>query len=100
VNTVKVVAVTIGVVLALSAVVVGLACVRIAALTDRQDAMSPERQWQEDDDAESFDNACTWCGGEGYDECDDPIQCCTPGCDGEWCMCKACDGRGYDQVVW
>jgi hypothetical protein len=37
VNTVKVVAITIGVVVVLSAIVVGLACVRIAALTDRRD---------------------------------------------------------------
>jgi hypothetical protein len=37
VNTVKVVAITVGVVFLLSAIVVGLACVRIAALTDRQE---------------------------------------------------------------
>jgi hypothetical protein len=37
VNTVKVVVITVGVVFLLSAIVVGLACVRIAALTDRQE---------------------------------------------------------------
>lgn len=43
---------------------------------------------------------CTWCGGEGIDECDDPIQCLEPDCDGDMCRCTACDGRGVDQVVW
>lgn len=46
------------------------------------------------------DNTCTWCGGDGWVECDDPIQCCDPDCDGQTCRCKACDGRGFDQVVW
>jgi hypothetical protein len=36
-NALKVVAITIGVVFLLSAIVAGLACVRIAALTDRQE---------------------------------------------------------------
>lgn len=43
---------------------------------------------------------CSWCGGDGWGECDDPIQCCDPRCDGELCPCSACDGRGYDQAVW
>lgn len=43
---------------------------------------------------------CTWCGGEGITECDDPIQCMDPDCNGEWCHCTACDGRGHSQVVW
>ena len=43
---------------------------------------------------------CSWCGGDGWGECDDPIQCCDPRCDGELCPCSACDGRGYDQTVW
>lgn len=43
---------------------------------------------------------CTWCGGEGIDECDDPIQCMDPACNGEMCTCTACDGRGHSQVIW
>lgn len=52
--------------------------------------------------AEDFDSIrdCTWCGGEGFTECVDPIQCLDPGCNGEYCRCTACAGRGYDQVVW
>lgn len=29
------------------------------------------------------DTECTFCGGAGVDECDDPIQCGDPDCDGE-----------------
>lgn len=43
---------------------------------------------------------CTWCGGEGIDECDDPIQCMDPACNGEMCTCRGCDGRGHSQVIW
>lgn len=43
---------------------------------------------------------CTWCGGEGVDECDDPMQCMDPACTGEMCTCTACDGRGYNQRIW
>lgn len=60
-------------------------------------------EWPEGDEMDSHDNECnecTWCGGEGLSECDDPIQCCTPGCTGDYCECKACDGRGYDQEIW
>lgn len=42
---------------------------------------------------------CTFCGGEGWSECDDPIQC-TRRHEGDFCECSACDGRGYDQTVW
>ena len=43
---------------------------------------------------------CSWCGGDGWGECDDPIQCLDPRCNGELCPCSACYGRGYDQEVW
>lgn len=52
--------------------------------------------YDEDDEYEP----CTWCGGDGFAECDDPIQCTTPGCDEAYCQCRGCNGRGYDQVVW
>ena len=50
------------------------------------------------DDSPYFD--CTFCGGVGSSECYDPIQCLDPACDGRWCPCSACDGRGHSQVVW
>lgn len=45
---------------------------------------------------------CTHCGGEGVTECDDPIQCLNPACNGEFCTCGACGGSGLakDQRVW
>jgi hypothetical protein len=60
------------------------------------------------DDDEPFDfdydddPGCSWCGGDGFDECYDPIQCCDPECDGEIGPCRACNGSGMskDQVVW
>lgn len=51
-------------------------------------------------DADDERISCTWCGGEGVAECDDPIQCCDSDCDGEIGPCKSCDGRGYDQWIW
>lgn len=39
-------------------------------------------------------DVCTFCGGDGYTDCDDPIQCLDPTCDGELCECKACNGAG------
>ena len=45
---------------------------------------------------------CDHCGGEAFDECDDPIQCTASACDGEVCPCSACGGTGNGcrQVVW
>jgi len=63
-----------------------------------------------DDDPYAFDDGdtdCTICGGDGYVECDDPIQCMAPnhfggGLSDLYCACRACGGtgRGKDQVVW
>ena len=47
--------------------------------------------------------ACSHCVGEWYlQECDDPIQCCDPRCDGFWHPCTACQGTGLakHQVFW
>ena len=52
------------------------------------------------DDGWDGDTSCTWCGGDGFAECDDPIQCCDPACDGQIGPCKACNGQGYDQWIW
>ncbi len=49
------------------------------------------------------DEPCTWCGGEpDMQECDDPIQCCDPRCDGELHPDPACGGTGLaeHQVIW
>lgn len=46
---------------------------------------------------------CSHCGGEpDLQECDDPIQCCDPRCDGTWHPCEACQGTGLakHQVIW
>ena len=47
------------------------------------------------------DRACSICGGEWYlQECDDPIQCCDPKCDGQWHPCTACNGTGLAAHQW
>lgn len=45
---------------------------------------------------------CTLCGGEGYEECGDPIQCGRRHTPGGWCPCTGCggSGRAEDQVIW
>jgi hypothetical protein len=45
---------------------------------------------------------CSWCGGEGYDECDDPIGCLSPHLRDGSCLCGACGGSGLakDQTIW
>lgn len=59
----------------------------------------------EDDDygPDEDSNPCSHCGGDWYlQECDDPIQCCDPHCDGVWHPCTACQGTGLakHQVIW
>jgi len=54
--------------------------------------------WQYRDDDE--DPRCTHCNGEIWVECDDPIQCCDPRCDGELHPDPACGGTGlYEHQV-
>jgi len=46
---------------------------------------------------------CTICGGEGFVECNDPIQCLDPHeIDNATDRCRACggSGRAEDQTVW
>jgi len=55
------------------------------------------------DGDEYDDERCSHCGGEWYlQECDDPLQCCDPRCDGQWHPCIACGGTGLakNQVIW
>lgn len=53
------------------------------------------------DDSDS-DERCTVCDGDPWVECDDPIQCCDPECDGVWHPDPACGGTGLarHQVMW
>jgi hypothetical protein len=51
-------------------------------------------------DGDDSDPRCTVCNGEVWVECDDPIQCCDPRCDGELHPDPACGGTGlYEHQV-
>lgn len=51
-------------------------------------------------DGDDNDPRCTVCNGEVWVECDDPIQCCDLGCDGEMHPDPACGGTGlYEHQV-
>jgi len=53
--------------------------------------------WEPDDGEQN----CTHCGGEpNLQECDDPIQCCNPDCDGTWHPCESCNGTGRRSEQW
>lgn len=69
-------------------------------MSDRDNAVMDGSGTHYEDDYD--DDSCTFCGGDGWTECDDPIQCTDPRCDGQLCRCTACggSGRGKDQVVW
>jgi len=45
---------------------------------------------------------CSWCGGEGINDCTDGLECFDPDCDGDMCRCGSCNGSGLakDQRVW
>jgi hypothetical protein len=64
----------------------------------------PDRSYPDDDwdDYDSRDERCTHCGGDIWVECDDPIQCTYPRCDGEFHPDPACNGTGLarDQWMW
>ena len=60
----------------------------------------PDCWFDDPDDGEP--DACSHCGGDIWTECDDPIQCCDPRCDGTMHPCRACLGTGLAsrQVIW
>jgi hypothetical protein len=63
---------------------------------DAYDDQAPDYGYDDDPD-------CPHCGGRPDEqECDDPIQCCDPRCDGQWHPCVACNGTGRakDQWLW
>ncbi len=63
---------------------------------DRDD----DEMWDEDPDAPS--GKCHWCGGEGWEECHDPIQCTSPHNEYGECPCSSCGGSGLakDMTIW
>lgn len=74
-----------------------------------EDVLDLPREGDDDDlyaadgmDPYDEDPDCTICGGEGYDECHDPIQCCQSHTAGDLCPCKGCGGTGLakDQTIW
>ncbi len=52
------------------------------------------------DDGESGD--CYWCCGEGWVECDDPIECTKFHDELGQCRCSSCGGSGLaqDMTIW
>lgn len=60
----------------------------------------------EDYPPENEDADCTICGGDGWQECTDPIQCMAPNHIGipedPLCPCIGCRGSGLarDQTIW
>lgn len=54
------------------------------------------------DDDDENGGLCYWCGGDGWQECDDPIQCTDV--HNEWgeCPCASCGGSGLakDMMIW
>jgi hypothetical protein len=54
------------------------------------------------DDEDDEDGDCFWCHGEGWRECDDPIQCTSPHNKYGECQCGSCggSGRAADMTIW
>lgn len=53
-----------------------------------------------DDDEDGGD--CHWCGGDGWVECHDPIQCTRQHDQFDLCRCSSCGGSGAakDMTIW
>lgn len=45
---------------------------------------------------------CYWCGGEGWVQCEDPLQCTRPHTGYGECPCASCGGSGLakDMTIW
>lgn len=75
--------------------------VQVIATVEVDDDLAEWRCYEDWElDERKDDVECTFCGGDGVAECNDPIQCFDPDCTGSFCRCTACDGRGVNQVVW
>lgn len=57
---------------------------------------------QDDEDPDNPSGRCYWCAGEGWDECDDPIQCTEEHDALGQCRCSSCGGSGFakDMTIW
>jgi hypothetical protein len=53
-------------------------------------------------DPDDDDRDCYWCGGDGYVECDDPIQCTRLHDKFGDHECSSCGGSGLrkDMTIW
>jgi len=71
---------------------------------------TPETEQREPDDGED-EFECFHCGGEGWDECDDPLECTKAhhiiknpdgSYAGQLCRCSSCGGSGLakDMTIW
>lgn len=74
---------------------------RQLALVEIGEDAPPAVFFDQPDDWPDEERDCTHCGGEpDMIECDDPIQCCKPGCDGVLHGCDACNGTGRRSQQW
>lgn len=59
-----------------------------------------------DDDVETDyldgERDCHWCGGEGFSECDIPLECTKRHNQWDECPCASCGGTGCakDMTIW
>lgn len=55
-----------------------------------------------DDWDDNCEGDCHWCAGEGWTECDDPIQCTNEHSPDGLCRCSSCggSGRAKDMTIW
>lgn len=65
-----------------------------------------ERRDDDDDDGfDGFEEDCFHCGGEGYGECPNPMECTRGHSGGSYdhgCPCASCGGSGLakDMTIW
>lgn len=52
------------------------------------------------DDSDDDGAPCSWCGGDGWEDCDDPIQCCAVHNVLGECPCGPCNGTGLAKHQW
>lgn len=59
-----------------------------------------------DDEYDEYDDEsdgdCYWCGGTGWDECHDSLECTSPHNALGECQCSSCggSGRAKDMTIW